>query len=111
VTLRMRLRTLRAEAGLTMEEAAKRAELGRDSLGRIERGQSHPQAATLGRLARVYGVPTETLIAAEEWVVPKVSAAKQEGVRRLSATREQGMVTPERGAVPPRGMRRKKRRR
>jgi hypothetical protein len=88
VTLRMRLRTLRAEAGLTMEEAAKR-----------------------GRLARVYGVPTETLIAAEEWVVPKVSAAKQEGVRRLSATREQGMVTPERGAVPPRGMRRKKRRR
>jgi transcriptional regulator with XRE-family HTH domain len=64
--LAMRLRVLRAERGWTVEEAADRAGLTRDSLSRLERGLRHPRATTLARLARVYDVSTEDLLALED---------------------------------------------
>ena len=54
------LRRLRLAKEMTQEELAGDAELAMRHVGRIERGQSSPTAAVLGRLAEALGVhPSE----------------------------------------------------
>lgn len=61
--LPLRLRTLRAEKGWTQEEAARQIGITRDTLSRLEHGLRQPQAPTVARIARAYGVDTEDLLA------------------------------------------------
>ena len=50
------LRGLRKSANLTLEVAARRADVTKGYLSKVERGSSIPSIAVVGRLAEVYGV-------------------------------------------------------
>jgi len=60
------LRLLRAERALTLEEAAKRTGVTRETLGLLERGKRHPHTPTLAKIANGYGVSLEDLLDLEE---------------------------------------------
>jgi transcriptional regulator with XRE-family HTH domain len=53
--LAVRLAGLRQEAGWSLEELAERSGISRASLSRMERGETSPTAAVLGRLCTAYG--------------------------------------------------------
>lgn len=50
------LRRLRKSTGLTLETAARQADVTKGYLSKVERGSSVPSIAVVGRLAEVYGV-------------------------------------------------------
>lgn len=50
------LRRLRAETGMSAEEAAKAVGLSKSAISRIEKAESSPQVPTVGALLRLYGV-------------------------------------------------------
>ena len=53
----------RKSAGLTRTQLAKRADLDRTQLWRIETGRVTPYDSTVGRLAGALGVPVRELLA------------------------------------------------
>jgi transcriptional regulator with XRE-family HTH domain len=53
--LAARLATLRREHGWSLDELAARSGISRASLSRLERGETSPTAAMLGRLCTAYG--------------------------------------------------------
>jgi len=57
-----RLRVMRAERGLSLREAARRAGVVKETISDIERGHTHPYDVTLAKLARAYDVPVEELL-------------------------------------------------
>jgi transcriptional regulator with XRE-family HTH domain len=75
-SLAERLRVLRAQRGLTLVEAAKKAGIGRDTLSDLERGRRHPVMPTLARIAEGYDVPVEELL---EEPVPLDDAPQETG--------------------------------
>jgi transcriptional regulator with XRE-family HTH domain len=93
ITLPVRLRSLRAARGWTVEHAAEEIGLTPDNLSRIERGVRHPRATTLARIARGYGVGIEELMSLEE-----------ESYRPLASQPRRGR-TRHRGADLPRSLR------
>lgn len=58
-----RLRKLRKAAKLSVAETARRAQLSKNHLYVLERGEMMPSLPTLGRLAKVLGVTREVLTA------------------------------------------------
>lgn len=56
------VKALRAEAGLTQEGLAARADITTGYIGHIERGERNPTWAALGRLSRGLGVPRWVLV-------------------------------------------------
>jgi len=75
-SLALKLRVLRAERALTIEEAAKQAGVTPETISDAERGRRHPYLPTLRKLAAGYQVPVEELLELEDEVVtrPKVEA-------------------------------------
>jgi transcriptional regulator with XRE-family HTH domain len=67
-SLGRRLRLMRAERGLSLREAARRAGVVKETISEIERGKTHPYDVTLAKLAKAYDVPLEELL--EEEPVP-----------------------------------------
>ena len=67
-SLGRRLRLMRAERGLSLREAARRAGVVKETISEIERGKTHPYDVTLAKLAKAYDVPLEELL--EEETVP-----------------------------------------
>jgi len=63
-----RLKTLRAQRGLTLDELATRSGVSRSMISLIERAESSPTANTLDRLAASLGVTLASLFAEEERV-------------------------------------------
>jgi transcriptional regulator with XRE-family HTH domain len=61
-----RLALLREERAWSLDELAQRAGISRATLSRLERGESSPTAALLGKLCAAYGLPMSRLIAAVE---------------------------------------------
>ncbi len=57
-----RLRVMRAERGLSLREAARRAGVVKETISDIERGHTHPYDVTLAKLARAYDVPVGELL-------------------------------------------------
>jgi transcriptional regulator with XRE-family HTH domain len=57
-----RLRVMRAERGLSLREAARRAGVVKETISDIERGHTHPYDVTLAKLARAYDVPVEEFL-------------------------------------------------
>ena len=73
-----RLAALREGQGWSLDELAQRAGISRATLSRLERGESSPTAALLGRLCAAYGLPMSRLIAAvEEQGAQLIKAADQ----------------------------------
>jgi len=65
-SLALKLRVLRAERALTIEQAAERAGVTPETISDAERGRRHPYLPTLRKLAKAYDVPVEELLSAEE---------------------------------------------
>ncbi len=61
-----RLAALRAERGWSLDELAERAGVSRATLSRLERGETSPTAAVLGRLSAAYGWTLSRLMASAE---------------------------------------------
>lgn len=61
-----RLASLRAERGWSLDELAGRSGISRTTLSRLERGETSPTAALLGRLCTAYGRNMSRLIAEAE---------------------------------------------
>src|SRR5262249_56422045 len=58
-----RLREKRARRGWTLDELARRAAVSKAMLSKLERGESSPTAALLGRICGAYGLTMSTLVA------------------------------------------------
>jgi transcriptional regulator with XRE-family HTH domain len=65
-----RLGRLRAERGFSLDELAERTGVSRATLSRLERAETSPTAATLGRLCAAYGWTLSRLMAAAEGEAP-----------------------------------------
>ncbi len=79
-TLRLaeRLRRLRQERGLSLEELAERSGVSRASLSRLEKADVSPTAEVLGKLCAAHGLTASRLMAmAEESFAPLVAPASQ----------------------------------
>src|SRR4051794_37641253 len=61
-----RLRARREQLGLTLDELAGRSDVSRAMISRIERRESSPTAALLGRLCAGLGITLSSLMAAIE---------------------------------------------
>ncbi|GGS76445.1 DNA-binding protein [Planobispora rosea] len=84
--LAARLAELRAERGWPLEELARRSEISRSTLSRLERGEISPTAALLGRLCVVYGRTMSRLLAEVEPEPPQVVRAGTQTVWRDEAS-------------------------
>lgn len=60
--LGLTIRRYRVAAGLSQEKLAERAELHRNHIGFIERGQRSPTVAVLARIGEALGVPAWRLL-------------------------------------------------
>jgi transcriptional regulator with XRE-family HTH domain len=68
-----RIRALRGERGLTLDDLAQRADVSRGMLSRIERGESSPTAQLLGKICNGLGITLSVLFAETEGPVSPVS--------------------------------------
>ena len=66
--LAARLAALRAERGWSLDQLSQRAGIPRATLSRLERGETSPTAALLGRLCTAYGRTMSRLLAEVEAV-------------------------------------------
>ena len=64
--LAVRLKTLRAERGWSLEELATRSNVSRATLSRMEKCEVSPTASVLGRLCAAYGLTMSRLMAMVE---------------------------------------------
>src|SRR5258706_9291877 len=60
--LAARLRGLRAESGWSLDDLAKRCEVSRATLSRLENGEVSPTAHVLGKLSAAYGLTISRLM-------------------------------------------------
>lgn len=73
--LAMRLEQARHQRGLTLEVLAARSGVSRATLSRIERAQTSPTAAVLGRLCPVFGTTLSQLLQGAEAEPPSLVTA------------------------------------
>lgn len=84
-----RIAQVRAEAGFTQVEGAKRANLNRSLLARIETGSENLSLQTLSRLALAYGVRPEAFLAnldADPASLLETKRVNRRGTRKPSST-------------------------
>jgi transcriptional regulator with XRE-family HTH domain len=74
-----RAKMLRGQAGLTLEDLAKRSGVSRAMISRIERGEASPTAALLARLCEGLGLTLSAFFASEE--APPSPVARRERQR------------------------------
>ena len=73
-SLASRLRLLRVQRGLTLQEASDEIGIDRHTLSSIERGTQRPHAPTLKKIAEGYGVAIENLLAQDDLAEEPVEA-------------------------------------
>ncbi|WKX73885.1 helix-turn-helix domain-containing protein [Streptomyces sp. XD-27] len=78
--LAARLAELRAERGWSLEEVARRADVSRSTLSRLERAEISPTAALLGRLCVAYERTMSQLLAEVESEPPQLVRADRQTV-------------------------------
>ncbi|PPA75441.1 XRE family transcriptional regulator [Achromobacter sp. LC458] len=86
IDLPPRLRTLRRQQALSLEQLAQRTGLTKSYLSKLERGLSEPSISTVLRLAEAYGVGVSQLVgedgAAQDEVVSVVRVGDREALQR-----------------------------
>jgi transcriptional regulator with XRE-family HTH domain len=87
-SLELKLRLLRAERGLTIEEAAERAGVTWETISDAEKGRRHPHLPTLVKIANGYGVPVEELLEAERFAPLGKAPSGREGSAPQFTTEE-----------------------
>ncbi|MEM1004602.1 MAG: XRE family transcriptional regulator [Pseudomonadota bacterium] len=68
----LKLRDVRAAAGLSLSKAAELTGVSKAMLGQIERGESSPTIATLWKIAKGFQLPLSALIGSQTLRDPKV---------------------------------------
>ena len=58
----LKIKLLRTKAGISQEKLAELADLNKNSIGAIERGESSPSIDTLDAIARAFGMELVELI-------------------------------------------------
>jgi transcriptional regulator with XRE-family HTH domain len=71
-----RLKELRQQAGFSLRELARQADVSPSLVSQIENGKSRPSVATLYTFARLLNVPVDELFDAEEHALVEVPAAE-----------------------------------
>lgn len=90
-----RLRALRAERNWSLEELAKRSEVSRATLSRLENAEVSPTASVLGRLCAAYGMAMSRLMRmVEEDFEPVIRREAQWVWRDQAAAFERRSVSP-----------------
>jgi transcriptional regulator with XRE-family HTH domain len=74
-----RLKELRQQAGLSLRELARQADVSPSLVSQIENGKSRPSVSTLYTFARLLNVPVDELFDAEEQVLAELPAAQAGG--------------------------------
>jgi transcriptional regulator with XRE-family HTH domain len=109
--IRLRLRALREERGLSLDTVADAAGMAPSTLSRLETGKRRLAVDHLAPLARALGTSVDELLAPERRADPRVrrKARTVAGMRVLPLSREGGtgprayhLTLPERGAADPR---------
>ena len=96
-----RLAALREQRGWSLDELAKLSGISRATLSRLERGETSPTAALLGKLCAAYGLPMSRLIAeVEEQGAQLIKASEQPVWTDPASGFTRRMVSP-----PARGLR------
>ena len=93
-----RLKTLRARAGLTLDELATRSGVSRAMISRIERAEASPTAALLARLSEALGLSLSAFFADDE---PAISPLSRHDDQKLWRDPHTGYL---RRSVSPPGM-------
>lgn len=65
IELSERLRQLRKSAGLSQEQLAETLDISRQAVSKWESGASSPEAHNIIRLARLYGISTDSILLGE----------------------------------------------
>ncbi|MDJ1158897.1 helix-turn-helix domain-containing protein [Chelatococcus sp. SYSU_G07232] len=86
IRLGRRLKAMRTAAGLTLDELAGRAGISRAMISRIERGESSPTAALLGRLCAGLGISLAAVFADDRRSGDPLSRAAAQPVWRDPAS-------------------------
>src|SRR5215207_3155396 len=93
-SLALKLRVLRAERALTIEQAARQAGVTPETISDAERGRRRPYLPTLRKVAAAYGVPVEELLAEEaEPALASAATGKGEASEAERAGSRQELVT------------------
>jgi transcriptional regulator with XRE-family HTH domain len=82
-----RIRELRGEGDLTLDDLAERADVSRGMLSRIERGESSPTAQLLGKICNGLGITLSVLFAETERPVSPVARRREQPEWRDPASR------------------------
>jgi transcriptional regulator with XRE-family HTH domain len=95
-----RLRALRAERNWSLDELAKRSDVSRATLSRLENADVSPTAAVLGRLCAAYGLAMSRLMRmVEEDFEPVIRREVQWVWRDQAAAFERRSVSPPNAAL------------
>lgn len=70
MSVKVKIRTVRAEQGISQEALAELLEVSRQTVSKWENGQVRPSAENLARLSQVLGVPVDALLK-DDWVPPE----------------------------------------
>jgi transcriptional regulator with XRE-family HTH domain len=90
-----RLRALRAERNWSLDELAKRSEISRATLSRLENAEVSPTASVLGRLCAAYGMAMSRLMRmVEEEFEPVIRRDRQWVWHDQAASFERRSVSP-----------------
>jgi transcriptional regulator with XRE-family HTH domain len=97
-----RLKSVRAQRGLTLTEAAEATEISKSTLSRLENGQRRPTLELLLALAWAYRVPLDELVGAPQVGDPRVrlKPRKVKGRTVVPLTREPNSIQAWKIVVP-----------
>ena len=82
-----RLLTERASRGWSLEQLAERSGVSRAMISKVERGESSPTAAVLGRLSAAFGLTLSQLLARAEQGTARLLNREAEQQRPLGRDR------------------------
>lgn len=95
-----RLRALRAERNWSLDELAKRSDISRATLSRLENAEVSPTASVLGRLCAAYGMAMSRLMRmVEEDFEPVIRRDAQWVWRDQASTLERRSISPPNAAL------------
>jgi transcriptional regulator with XRE-family HTH domain len=81
-----RIKTEREARHWSLDDLAGRSGVSRAMISKVERGESSPTAALLGRLSGAFGLTLSTLLARAEGAAPRLMRANEQSVWRDPAT-------------------------
>jgi len=102
-----KLKSIRIEKGMTLEELSKKSEVSKSLLSQIERNISVPTVITLERITKAYGIATSDLFFELENGVKRSTSLAFEKKKAANLNKKQNVLNSKNIAVVRRGDRKK----